>query len=803
MVRCLPCVQANAWSTFSASVAKLKASAKGPQSLGRRNSFSQHVRAIKDQLKAEKRQRPTDEHPAGTVVDEVSLEDPAAPGAEWLNTVAALKEKLCSAHAQRTQLLEELEAYAQRNQELEARGSEAPDQHQIIHFEEQVATYKERITMLEANMGMQLEEAHGAEDAPGSAQRVLELEQELLRLKEHHVQVGDLEAMSAAETASYADQIAELEATVHGHAQCSAQLEAIVADLRQAEESYIQRLKVLEEVAGSQQGGQVAQRCLELEEIAASHAHRSAELEALVEDLRRREEASVARVQQLQEEAASHTNSSAPELEAMLGTYEKRVIELEAENHAVKSAAAEQEEQLTRQITQALGERNAHMEALVGEMQLETLNHVTQMEQDQYAVKQLDVQQSSSEVQRASQMEATIANMVSLEQAHRERISRLEDNIATQQSSYGAQLADLEVTHQTRVGELEAHGSEMRQRHQEALMQISQLEDDRAQRSGQHAGHVAQLEEKIRTTAQGSAELEAQIAEMQKAHASDRDQLQAEISASQAHRVQVELLQSELAGMEGHRVQVQRLQEELTTAQGHRAQVDRLQAELAAIQAAAGAATGSAERSDSQPPFPLTPKTPKDVTPKDGPTASMMQAVTPKEPHAPVQSTQAFEPTTRQAPTQVVQHFQPPSGYTSGGGGAPSVRSTGTVRRVPSGSRSALATEVGASGEIRGPPTPTNYSTSPMPTINYSALQAEVLSQPHWVPGAPPQVNLTKPQTLGGVQQLDRTRIRGAPLSGPPSLVPVAAAAAARMPQVHAQAQQASRVPRRSGHWQQ
>jgi len=294
--------------------------------------------------------------------------------------------------------------------------------------------------------------------------------------------------------------------------------------------------------------------------------------------------------------------------------------------------------------------------------------------------------------------------------------------------------------------------------------------------------------------------LEAQIAEMQKAYASDLDRLQAEITASQTHRVQVELLQSELADMEGHRVQVQRLQNELTAAQGHRAQVDRLQAELAAIQVAAGVATGSAERSDSQPPFPLTPK---NVTPKDGPTASMMQAVTPKEPQAPVQSTQAFEPTTRQAPTKAVQHFQPPSSYTSGGGGAASGRGIGTVGRVLSGSRSALATEGGASGEIRGPPTPTNYSTSPTPTTDYSALQTEVLAQPRWVPGAPPQVNLTKPQKLGGVQQLDRTRIRRAPLSGPPSLVPVAAAAAARMPQVYAQAQQAPQVPCRSGHWQQ
>jgi len=188
---------------------------------------------------------------------------------------------------------------------------------------------------------------------------------------------------------------------------------------------------------------------------------------------------------------------------------------------------------------------------------------------------------------------------------------------------------------------------------------------------------------------------------------------------------------------------------------------------------------------------------------KDGPTASMIQAVTPKESHVPVQSTQAFEPTTRQAPTKVIQHLQPPSGYTSGGGGSASGRGTGTVRRVPSGSRSALATEGGASIEIRGPPTPTNYSTSPTPTNNYSTLQTEVLPQQRWVPGAPPQVNLTKPQKLGAVQQLDRTRIRGAPLSSPPSLVPVAAAAATRMPQVHAQAQQAPRVPRRSGHWQQ
>merc|ERR1719195_1852836 len=138
--------------------------------------------------------------------------------------------------------------------------------------------------MLEANMGTQLE------DAPGSAQRVLELEQELLRMKENHVQAGELEAMSAAETASHADQIAELEATVHGHAQHSAQLGAIVAELRQAEESYVRRIKELEEhVAGSHHDGQAAPRCLELEELAASHAHRSAELEALVEDLRRRE----------------------------------------------------------------------------------------------------------------------------------------------------------------------------------------------------------------------------------------------------------------------------------------------------------------------------------------------------------------------------------------------------------------------------------------------------------------------------------------------------------------------------------
>lgn len=790
--------------------------------MGRKNSFSKHVQAIKDQLRAEKQQRPkpTDEHPSGTGVDEVSLEekplhgDPAAPGSEWLNTVAALKEKLCSAHGQRTQLLEELEAQTQRIQELEARGSESPDHQHIFHLEEQVAIYKERITMLEANTNVQLGAAQKEEvAAPGSAQRVLELEQELLRMQEHHAQVGELEAMSAAESAFHADQIAELEATIHGHAQRSAQLEIIAAELRQAEESYIRRIKELEETAAANQGphgSQADQRCLELEGVAASHAHRCAELEALVEDLRRREEASAARIQQLQEEAAGHSNSSAPEMEAMLGTYEKRIIELEAENQTVKSAAANQEEHLTRQIAQAIGERNAQMEALVGEMKFETLNHAAQTERDQHAAKQHDLQQSSSEAQRASELEATIANMANAEQAHRDRISKLEDNIATQQSSYGAQLADMEVAHQTRVGELEARSSEMRQRHQEALMQISQLEDDLAHRSGQHAGQLAQLEEKSRTSTQRAADLEAQIADMKEAHASDIDRLQAEVTSSQGHRVQVELLQSELADMEGHRVQLQRLQEELAAAQGHRAQVERLQAELAAMQAAAGTAagaatgsvvTGSVERSESQqPPFPLTPK--------DAPTASIVQVLTPKESQKPVGSmqTQALnhhmpaEPTTWQSSSMVVQ-LQPPGGYTSNGGGPNSGRGSSTIRRVPSGSRNA-AIEAAGSCEIRGPPTPTNYSTT-SPSNNYSGLQTEVLAQPtRWVPGAPPQVNLTKPTKLGSVQPLDRTRIRGAAVSGPPSLVPVPAQAA-RMPQLHSQAPQASRVPRRSGHWQQ
>jgi len=817
MVQCFPCVHADAWSTFSASVAKLKASAKGAKLVGRRNSFSPHLKAIKEELRAEKQQRPTDEHPAGTVVDEVSLEenniheDNVSSGPELLNTVAALKEKLCSAHAQRTQLLEELEAQSQRIQELEARDTESPDHpdhHHIIHLEEQIVIYKNRISMLEAT-----------EDAPGSAQRVVELEQELLRMKEQHAHVGKLEAMSAAETASHADQIAELEATAHGHAQRTAQLEAVVAEIRQAEESYIRRIKELEEAVNQgPHGGQAAQRCLKLEELATSHAHRSAELEALVENLRRGEEANLARIQQLQEEAVGHSNSNAQEMEAMLGTYEKRIIELEAENHAVKSAAAEQEEQFNRQIAEVLGERNAEMEEQLAEMNVAKMNHVAQMEQDQHVAKQHELQQTCIEVQRAAELEATIANMASAEQAHRDKISKLEDRMAAQQSSHGAQLADLEVTHQTRFGELEAHGSEMRQRHQEALLQISQLEDDLASRTGQHAGHVAQLEEKTRLHSAQAAEMEARIAEMQEAHASVVSQLQAEVAANQGHRGQLESdmeghradadrLRAELADMEGHRVQVQRLQEELAAAQGgHRAQVQRLEAEVAALQATAGASAGSAERSESQPPFPLTPKD----TPTG--TASIMPVLTPKESKTPVSSMQAFEPTTWQAPTKVVQHLQPP-------GGPASTRNTGNVRkpemmshrRVPSGSRSALAIEVQAGSEARGPHTPTNYSTSPT-AANYAAMQTEVVpQQTRFVPGAPPQVNLTKPVKMGIQQPLDRTRIRGgAPLSGPPSLVPVAGmapvatASAARMPpQLHPQAQQAQRLPRRSGHWQQ